>query len=420
MDRTESSQPGVRGRLIISAVLLLVFLGLIWKTGRAAISTLLTATAVNSNSLRAADVAVTFDANDANAHYERAVLLEAIGEMPAAVDEYRKAALSRPADYALWLTLARAHELNGNSAQAIAAATQAVPLAPFYSQTHYVLGNILLRAGQFDAAFKELRIAGASNKVLMPGIIDLAWRFSGEKVQAVEQAIAPTTASDFLILGQFFKQHKELDAAVRLYIAAGSPVDSEERNVFTSELVAQKDFTRAATLWNAGRQNAAAPSVLIDPGFEQETDLRLAGFGWRLGDNHGKVQLSLDPANAKSGHTSLKIDFNGDPDPFSAVVSQLVLIDPGTRYELKFASRSERLVSGGLPLIEVDDAMDGGMLSQSEQLPANATGWRDNRIEFSTRPTTRAVQIVIKRSPCGSPCPIFGSIWLDEFQLRRL
>ncbi len=402
-----------------SVCLLVILLLLTWNTARFGLASLLSTYAAQNSQIVPANTAVTLSAGSPDAHYVRAAILEA-SDLVGAIAEYQQAALARPDDYVLWLSLARACELNGDTAAAIAAARQAVPLAPDYSEPHYQLGNILLRAGQRDEAFKELRLAGGSNPTLMPGIIDLAWRVSGGDVQFVTRAMAPGTPQAYQELGQYFRQRKEVGAAIAMYAAAGNAGEADRKS-YVRELIAAKRFKDAANLWAVGRQPGAAPGVMIDPGFEEERDLDEPGFGWHLGEKRQGFRLSLDTNNPREGRSSLKVDFSGDSDPSSPVISQLVLIEPGAHYQLRFVVRSESIVSGGPPLLAVMDADANKILSQSDQFPGATDGWREYTIDFVSGPSASAVEISLQRQPCDkSPCPIFGRLWLDRFSLQKL
>jgi len=416
--RNKPEQPRPIVRLAVAAGLLVILLLLTWNTGRSGLARLFATYAAQTYQIASADAAVSLGRNDPDAHFVRAALLEP-NDLPGAIAEYRQAALARPEDYALWLSLARACELNGDTAAAIAASRQAVPLAPAYVEPHYQLGNILLRAGQRDEAFKELGLAGASNPALMPGIIDLAWRVSGGSVQFVAQAIKPGTPAAYLALGEYFRQRTETDAAIAMYVAAGSAAD-ENRRSYVGQLIAGKQFKAAAKLWAVGRPSGAKPGVMIDPGLEQEGNLKDPGFGWRLGERDTGFHLSLDTNNPREGRSSLKVEFDGDSDPSSPVITQLVLVEPGTHYQLRFAVRSENLVSGGLPLLVIMDADANKALGQSNPFPIT-DGWHEYTISFDSAPAASAVQIVLQRQTCSrTPCPIFGRLWLDNFSLEKL
>jgi len=270
-----------------------------------------------------------------------------------------------------------------------------------------------------EEAFKELRLAGASNPTLMPGIIDLAWRVSNGNIELVRRAIAPESPSAYRALGEYFRQREAVSAAIAMYAAAGSAAD-EDRNSYLRELIGARRFKDAASLWLVVRGTAVAPGVMIDPGFEQESNLDGPGFGWRLSEKRQGFRLALDTNNPREGRSSLRVDFFGDSDPSSPVISQLVLIEPGSHYQLHFAMRSENIVSGGPPLVMVVDSDTGKPLKPSEPFPTATNGWREYVIAFDSGPSATAVGITLQRQACDkSPCPIFGRLWLDNFSLQK-
>src|SRR5207245_10364381 len=113
-------------------------------------------------------------------------------------------------------------------------------------------------------AFSELLRAGVSNPTMMPGIIELAWRFLDGNVQAVEKALRPQTPESYQALGQYFRQRGEADAAIAMYAAAGSAA-REERRAFFAELISKKQFKDASGLW-AVDHSALTIGAMLDPG----------------------------------------------------------------------------------------------------------------------------------------------------------
>jgi hypothetical protein len=101
-------------------------------------------------------------------------------------------------------------------------------------------------------------------------------------------------------------------------------------------------------------------------------------------------------------------------------LSQTVVVEPGKTYRLSFAVRTKDLVTGGLPVILVIDANNNELLGQPENLPTATTPWRTLNLNFTTTATSQAVIIRLLRNTCdSSPCPIFGTLWLDEFHVEQ-
>jgi predicted Zn-dependent protease len=349
----------------------------------------------------------------------RGELLEANDDLANAISEYEQAVSLRPDDYVLWLVLARAQEMNGNRDQAIAAARLAIPLAPFYAQPHWQLGNILLRAGQTDEAFSELSRAAASSPSLQPALMDLAWQFTKGDGPSIIRLVNPQTPESFRALAVFLGKRGAFADAMAMFKAAGDDAEGlKARRQFVAELISQAKFNDAYRVWtmnHAGTSDVSAPK-LSDPGFEQESDLEDPGFGWRVEKKVPSINFSLDNNAAKEGQSSLKVDFSGEADPGSPIISQLVLVKPKTPYRLRFFVRQQDIVSGGLPEIMVLDARTHGSVAETQPFQRTSNGWNEITLDFIST-DTEAVQISLQRERCASPCPIFGHLWLDDFSL---
>ncbi len=408
----------LKTRLIL--LIALVFLiWLTWHSARSGYAARLTERALATRDISAATTAASVSPNDAQAQLVLGALLEANGDRASAMPHYQTAVRIRPRDYVLRMQLARAEELEGKTEAAIESARVAVKLAPAYAQPHYQLGNLLVRAGRNDEGFAELRLAGESNPALLPSIIDLAWQISRGDAEAVKRFLAPQTPRAYLALGDYFKKQRQTADAVAMFTAAGNSADAAgARKQFVNELINWNEFKAAYQLWTLDAGDALMSSaLLINPGFEDQSDLN-DSFGWRALDIGKSVTLSLDDAGPKEGRWSLRADFNGESS--NVVISQLVLVEAKAQYRLSFAVRTENLVSGGLPNVLVFDAAGNKLLGESGVLPQTTNGWREVSIDFSTGEQTNAIRIALQRASCPTtPCPIFGRLWLDAFDLRK-
>jgi hypothetical protein len=412
--------PSMLRRIVVSATLLPFLFFLIWDSGRAGFCSLLSAYAARSYDTEAASAAISVGPNDPHAYYVRGTILEARNDWAGAAAAYEAAAQAGPEDCISWLSLARVRELNGENTRALEAARNAVPLAPYYAQPHWQLGNILLRSGETDEGFRELRLAGKSNPAMMPGVVDLAWRLSNGNSEFIAQAVQPTTAEDYQLVGQYLRHFGDLTSALYIFKASGGRAPERERRANVTALINARRYQEAYDLWADKREGVAA-GVINDAGFEGEQDLQEAGFGWRTGDNLPGAQLSLDPKDPRQGRLSLKVDFTGESDPARPVISQWILVEPGRRYQLRFAAKTEGIVTGGLPLVAVIDGTSGAVLAQSGALPQVSNGWHDYSFEFQPGTGTSAIQVGLQRQLClSNSCPIFGRLWLDNVWLQKL
>ena len=417
-------------RVVLGSIrrLLIVFLGLlaffwgIWTSGREGLSQLFAGHGLMTDRIEEADQAIWLSPALAEGHYVRASLLYNREEFAEAIKEYERAVSVRPHDYALWLELGRARDQAGDPEGAIVAFRESTHLAPFYAQPHWQLGNTLYRVGRRDEAFDELRHAIVSDPGLFPTALDLSWpAFKGD-AQAIEQAIQPQTASMHIALARFLVDHGKISEALQQFRAAGA-VSEDDRRGLLRDLLAAHRFVEAHEVWSSARSaDTGGTSLFVDGGFESEIKLDDPGFGWQPLRSSEALSISSDTKNPHSGARSIRVDWSGKSDPSDEVMSQLLLVEPGARYRLSFAARTEELLTGGLPMVTVIDASDDKrrILMKSKTLPQGTNPWENYIYEFTATETTSAVLISIRRENCNTtPCPAFGHAWFDDFSLQR-
>ncbi len=376
-------------RLIRSAVAILAIafcLFLIQATARIGFSRLLSRYALIANSIPAADEAVRLSPSDPDAHRTRATVLNRLQRTAEATESLESATSLRYRDDYLWLELGNAREEIGDTAGALVAFDQAVRWAPYYAHTHWQRGNLLLRIGQTDEAFTELRTAVAANRKYLPNLIDLAWSMSREDLKTTQQLIQLKDDGERLALFRF--------------------------------LMNRKAFRAAFEVWNGLNPGKAAG--LFNGGFEEPILLNEAGFGgWILSPEQTKNKLAIDVAEKSAGSRSLQISFGGDWTAGTSLLSQTFIVDPNKTYRVFFSVMTKDLATGGPPGFTVNDAANNQLLGKSASLPTGTTPWTKLNFEFTTLATSEAAVIRLQRNNCdSSPCPIFGTLWLDEISIE--
>jgi hypothetical protein len=90
-----------------------------------------------------------------------------------------------------------------------------------------------------------------------------------------------------------------------------------------------------------------------------------------------------------------------------------------------FSYKTEEIISGGIPIVQI-------ILKQKKQENAEhivgetrinpkMPEWTQSSIVFSTEPPSEAIEIRLTREGCAQQiCPIFGHLWLDDFQLQKI
>ncbi len=375
--------------------------------------------ALTSGNLAATNTAMELSPKDAETHFAHAAALSLANTPAQSTSELEQAVALRPADYSLWMELGLVRDQLGDAPGAILALGEAITRAPYYAKPRWIRGNVLLRSRQFDAAFKELNRAVQSDPELMPQLIDLAWGIARGDVQLTKQLAEINTDPKRLAFARLLaRRGKSVEATTQATSVAHVPEPIERE--LLSEMITAGAFKEAFTIWNHNRDNKTPQSMIIDGGFEGELLRGQEGFGWRVPRDLQNVFFTL-ATTRQSGSKSLMIDYAGTPIP-GIILSQLIIVEPSRRYQINFAYASKSIVSGGLPVVVVNDAANPiSQLGRSEALGKETNDWRPVSFEFSTSATTNAVILGLQRQDCAtSPCPIFGSISLDSFSIQAL
>jgi len=413
-------------RLAIALISLLACLLAVWTAALTGFSRLRSAQAMQNSLPASANDSVRLSPSDPQAHYARALVLSRLGQVDEATREFERAVALRPSDYVLWLDLGSARQSSGDDEGALLAFKEAARLAPAYARPRWEMGQLLIRAGRSDEAFEEFRQAVASRPNLLPEVIDYAWKAYGGDAGAVQRAIQAQTSQERLVLARFIAKQGRTDEAMQLLRTAGEVPDTA-RLTFLRELLDANRFKEAYEVWSSRRKSTdpgpgGGLDAITDGSFESRIIPDDPGFGWQLAPRVSAISVSLDTDEPHAGSHSLLLRFGGDAQASTRIIKQLVLVSPQARYRLSFAARTEKLITGGPPVVFVTDARskDGNVLAQSLPLPTGSSGWRDYTVEFTTSDTTGAVVIGVQRQNCPSDeCPIFGSVWFDSFSLQK-
>jgi hypothetical protein len=390
----------------------------IQATARYGFSQVLITYSLTAGNLTAANKAIQVTPKDAEAHLAGAALLTVFGTPEQATLELERAVALRPADYLPWMQLGLLRDQVGDTAGSLKAFDESIRRAPFYSLPRWNRGNVLLRSGQYEAAFNDMCEAAQSNPELIPNLVDLAWGISRGDVKLTEQLAQINNEKLHLAFARLLARHGKAQEALAQFGNAGN-VPEAIKTELVEQLLAKGAFKEAFRV-ETGKETAGP--AIYDGGFEAPLALGGNGFGWRVPRTLQAISISLDSSQPHSGSKDLRIEFGGDSNPGAALVSQVILVEPLKRYKINFAGRSQDVVTGGLPLVIATDASgDIKPLGQSPPLAKGTSDWQLYSFELTTTAQTGAVLLSLRRENCTtSPCPIFGSISLDSFSVEQL
>jgi tetratricopeptide (TPR) repeat protein len=343
--------------------------------------------------------------------------------VPRALSEYEQAAALAPNDYLIWTEVGRARGALGDAQGGVATLRRAVALAPSYAQPRWHLGNALLRTGETEAAFAELRRAADADSTLRPQVFNLAWQVYGPDMRRVIDSVGRTAEARAQLVGVLAGRGRLEDA-----LTVWGSLSPEERGAqgVVGDALARSLYGRgqprlALRVLTESGVGGLAEGQFSNGGFE--SDIGAPGrqlFRWDVAQTPG-AQVAVDARAAREGRRSLRFVFNASGQADFRNVSQVVAVEPGARYRLSFFWKTEGLRSAAAPVAFVADlASPDAPLAASPPAPNETNDWQQVSFEFATGPKTEAVVLRLVRAGCPQEvCPIYGKIWYDDFHLER-
>lgn len=384
------------------------------------------ATQIPADPLGAARTAVRLAPSDPLAHWSLATMEQrdiSPEQAQAAMPEYEKAVSLSPMDFRLWVDLGRARERVGDFAGSEKALRRSVELAPYYAWPRWHLGNFLVRRGRNLEGLAELQRVAAADPSKRSAVFDLAWYISGGDTQTAKDLLGDSTAirAGF---AQYLLGRQRPDDALQIWSSLSSADKKENSGLgekLLQSLLAAKRFRTASALAKEIGRGGSAPEVgkISNGSFESPVvQNNTAFFDWHV-SSIPQAQAGLDPADARDGNLSLRVSFNA-PGALNFNITQMVAVEPATSYRLLFYVRGNNLKSAAMPIVQVV-APDGKVLGESQSVEPGKTDWRQITVDFRTPPDVDGVTVRIARAPCtmqGAMCPIFGTVWYDDFNLQ--
>jgi len=257
-------------------------------------------------------------------------------------------------------------------------------------------------------------------------VFNLAWEVFGADAEAIKQATCPSPEA-VAQLSSYLMGRQKIDDAIRVWVSLSPAEKKEQREVGEQlgiALIAFKRYRSALEVLRDIRAGEAQPSLgqFLNGGFETDPgQISVSEFGWLI-RTAPQAQVAIDENRPHTGSRSLRVTFRAPTKLDQINVSQLVVVAPDTRYRLEFYARTQELRSASTPFIQVLDAADSSLLATSEPLPSGTSDWRLFAFDFKTKPGSEGVLVRIIRAGCGADpvCPIFGTVWYDDFNLQSI
>lgn len=330
-----------------------------------------------------------------------------------------------PRDYRWWVELGRAYEQAERPADAESAFRQAIELAPTYTFPRWQLGNFYLRQGRSEQAFAELKRVTENNETYRDQVFSLAWEYFDKDPAQLEQVVADRPEVH-AALATFYAQRGRAADSLRNWNLLSD--EQKEKYPLIAKAIMQglldrRFFPQALEF---ARQldidPDAAPEAVTNAGFERPLgNAENTKFGWRVTRTDSKVDVAIDASVKHEGSKSARITFKRYLKPDLYTLGQNIVVEPGRSYRLSFWVRTENLHSGGMPQLQVVNGNDDQLITNSPAIASGTNDWRQIVVEITAPDNCTGIVIYTARTSCGGEgCPISGTMWYDEFELKRV
>lgn len=356
-------------------------------------------------------------------YFERTFETDDLGRVMV---EYEAAAAAGPADYRVWLLLARARDRTGDVSGAEDAYRRAHDLAPNYSAVNWAYGNSLLRHGQPEEGFRLVAAAAAADhQYRAQAAVTALQVFDNDPIKA-RRALGETPEMDAIFAEVLASQKRFAEAA-----ASWSRIpESERATIFIESGRRLSTSARAANEFRIGALIAAdtipdgserpETGKLINGGFEQGIKLRdPQPFEWLVAEGT-EPQIGLSEGVRRSGRYSLFLTFNSFETANSfRSIAQLVPVEPGGVYDFSGFYRADLTTKAEFRW-EIVEALSSRQIAVTEPL-GFAGDWTTMKVRFTVPPTTDGIVIRFVRLNCSSgACPVTGRMAFDDLALTRV
>jgi len=334
---------------------------------------------------------------------------------------YRRAVSLNPSFAYGWFDLAAVYRFRGDFESEQEALENALEADPRNPEVAWYAANFFLARGETDRAHPLIRAVLWSDEQKLQPALALCWRATHDARRIASEALPQSDRYYSAFIDYVLREHEPAaaDTVWGVWMESGIATDAKLALRYIDHLISQNQITAARRAWGELSQLASdltkrsqPGNLIVNGGFEWE--ILGGGFEWRY-QRTPLAQLEIDSSTFRSGSRSLKIDFVGDSGD-DIGLSQLIAVEPDTRYAFSALVRTEEIRSIGRPRFAIHDAASGNLLFFSEEL-SGTLPWTERGGVFTTGPHTALVSLRLVRDGRSL---IRGRAWIDDLTLRRV
>jgi hypothetical protein len=342
-----------------------------------------------------------------------------------AIHSYLSALSFNPVSSETWLDLATAYESESNPIPARDAFLHAKKVYPLSAEVSWRYGNFLLRQGELEPAFAEMRLAVAADPRHAAEAFSRALRARSDIETTIDRILPPITEAYLdVIWDQTTDGHTENALRVWDRLASLHPrISLYDSFSLVGALMTEKHMGEARGVWDqavvfAGLADLQGPpgSVLWDGGFE--SNVNGAGFSWLFSEGIRGVHVGIDSQEKHSGNHSLRLMFDGKFNINFSGVCHYVPVQPSTAYHFSAWIKTRALTTDQGIRFQLHSL---GTQDTSSVFTSEVHGtapWTRVEMSWTTGKDVQELQVCLVRLPSQEPeNKIQGTAWVDDVAL---
>jgi hypothetical protein len=342
-----------------------------------------------------------------------------------AIHSYLSALSLNPSSSEIWLDLATAYESESNLVGARDAFLHAKKVYPVSAEVSWRYGNFLLRQGELDPAFTEMRLAVEADPKRAAEAFSRFLRAGSNIEPNLDRVLPPITEAYLdVIWDQTTEGHTGNALKVWDRLVSLNPrISLYDSFVLVDALMTERRITEASRVWNqsvllAGLADLQNPpgSVLWDGGFE--SGIIGGGFSWRFFEGFPGVHVGIDTQERHSGKRSLRLIFDGKSSINFAGICHYVSVQSSTSYRFSAWVRTRALTTDQGIRFQLHSL---GTQDVSTAVTPDVHGtapWTHIELPWSSGKDVQELQVCLVRFPSEeTENKIQGTAWVDDVAL---
>jgi tetratricopeptide (TPR) repeat protein len=346
-------------------------------------------------------------------------------DAPRAIRAYLSALSFNPRSAETWLDLASAYESESNLSAGRDAFLHAKKAYPLSAEVSWRYGNFLLRQGELESAFLQIRHAVEADPKRGAEAFSRALR-AEPNVEKILDRILPPRADVYVDVIWDQTTDGNIDIALKVWdrlVAIHPRLLLYDAFPLVDALIHRKQMAEARRVWDqavvfaglSGLQDSPG-SLLWDGGFE--SGISGGGFSWLTPRDSVNPQISLDSQEKHSGSRSLRLMFNGKSNINFIDICHYVPVQPSTAYQFSAWVRTKSLTSEQGVRFQLRSFGTQGISAVVTPDVRGSELWTRIEMPWISGIDVQVAQVCIARFPSREPeNKIQGTAWVDDIAL---